>query len=66
MDLVEEYQFYWIKIDEIVVQAFKVKDIGKQGKKEVRCFASFFSETLSSLKVAYFPSHFSLHSSFFQ
>lgn len=30
------------------------------GKKEVWCFTSFLSEMLSSLKVAYFPSHFSL------
>ncbi|OWM76514.1 uncharacterized protein LOC116198498 [Punica granatum] len=38
------------QIDEIVVQPFKLKEIGKEEKEEIESFASFLAEMLSSLK----------------
>ncbi|KAI6671870.1 hypothetical protein NL676_006755 [Syzygium grande] len=38
------------QIDELVAQAFKLKEMSKQGKKEVESLALFLSEMLSSLK----------------
>ncbi|KAK4754027.1 hypothetical protein SAY87_002131 [Trapa incisa] len=38
------------QIDEIIVQAFKLDEMSKLGKKEVRCFTAYLSEMLSSLK----------------
>ncbi|GKV27184.1 hypothetical protein SLEP1_g36384 [Rubroshorea leprosula] len=38
------------QIDELVVQAFKLKGTDKQGGKEIEVFTNFLSEMLSSLK----------------
>jgi hypothetical protein len=39
------------QIDELVVQTFKLKSTGKEGRKEIESFTHFLSEMLSSLKV---------------
>lgn len=39
------------QIDELVVQAFKLKATSKHGRKEIESFTHFLSEMLSSLKV---------------
>ncbi|GMY34368.1 UDP-N-acetylglucosamine pyrophosphorylase [Fagus crenata] len=42
------------QIDELVVQTFKLKSTGKEGRKEIESFTHFLSEMLSSLK-PWFP-----------
>ena len=39
------------QVDELVVQAFKLKSTSKQGRIEIESFTHFLSEMLSSLKV---------------
>ncbi|KAL4355697.1 uncharacterized protein LOC107463947 isoform X2 [Arachis duranensis] len=38
------------QVDELVVQAFKVKNLSNEGRKEIKCFSDFLSDMHSSLK----------------